>query len=274
MLRFVLLAALVTPSAFATINKKGVKAPTSRAEFCKNSQNMDYFKSLAYSTSNHLSFLNYGGLANGGVCWWHSMMTRNVQYLTVYRPELPKPNLEAAEKIIRQVANAQGVVEIPGYRNFYEFSLDFSRQIQSALEGWQIGDGVFGMGWIRGISGQTSLNPEELGQMMDDTYRALKKKGIIAYQMLQIKGIESHAWLVLDMVKTRDGYTLEVLDSNYEGVREVVYQRGMRQLSQYGAVPYTSRNSSDYRTYKYAIDQYCKYGASAEDFEENMDYFN
>lgn len=72
------------------IDKSGnTKAATSRAEFCKNADDPNYFKSLLYNENNHLYNLNRGGIANGGVCWWHSMFSRSATFLAVYRPDLP-----------------------------------------------------------------------------------------------------------------------------------------------------------------------------------------
>lgn len=260
--------------SFGAINKSGIKAATSKAEYCRNASNPDYFKSLFYSTQNHISFTNQGGLMNGGVCWWHSMMTRAVQYLTVYRPELPKPSRDEAAKIIQYLTVNKGVVEIPGYQNFYQFSLDHENLILSALEGWQIADGGFGLGFLRGISGSHIVEPSVLKKMMDDTYKLVKQKKQVAYQKLQIEGITAHAWLVVDMTKTNNGYTLDVVDSNYRGIGQVHYFEGMSQLSTYSSVPYTSRNSIDYRSFDFARKQYCRYGKTAADMDTSANLYN
>ncbi len=266
-----LIPALLLSSAIAhaQINKNGVQAATSKQEFCKQAKSPNYFKSLLYSNSNQLAFTNGGGLMNGGVCWWHSMLTRTAQYLTVYRPELPKATSDQAQKIVQYLSSATGVVEIPGYKNFREFSADHYAVIQRALEGWQIADGAIGFGWIRGLSGSHKVDANQLSKMMDETYALVKKDNRIAYQKLQIEGITAHAWLVVDMTKTADGYVLDVVDSNYGGVSQAQYTRGMTQLSAYASVPYTSRNSMDYRSYEYGISQYCKRGMTAEDLDRS-----
>lgn len=257
--------------AFAEINKTGqVKAATTKKEFCDDSKNSDYFKSLMYSVENQIAFRNSGGLLNGGVCWWHSMLTRNAQYLTVYKPEMPKATTAQAQKILQYLSAVRGVVEIPGYNNFYEFTRDHSNVVQEALDAWQIADGGFGLGFIRGLSGSHTVDPRELEEMMDDTYKEVKNKNRIVYQKLQIEGIASHAWLVVDMEKTADGYVLEVSDSNYNGIYKTTYHRGATQMGDYNSVPYTSRNSVDYNSYEWAIKQYCKYNKTAEDLDRNF----
>ncbi len=252
---------------YAEINKSGAKAATSRKEFCTNTKNKDYFKSLLYSRDNQIAFTNRGGLMNGGVCWWHSLLTRSAQYLTVYKPELPRPNSDQVQRILTQISAAKGVVEVPGYRNFNEFTRDNAQAVQTYLEAGQIVDGGFAFGWIRGISGAYEVEPEVLSKMMDETYKSVKSQKQIAYQKLQIQGVESHAWLVLDMTKTHDGYELDVVDSNYRGVRKASFRHGMRQLPAYRSVPYTSRNAGHYRNFDWAINQYCKYGRTAEDLD-------
>jgi hypothetical protein len=268
-MKMIIPALLLSSSfVFGEINKSGVKAATSRAEFCKQAENPDYFKSLFYSRSNQLSFTNGGGLLNGGVCWWHSMLTRTVQYLTVYKPELPKPDRTQANKIIGWLVSSQGVVEIPGYRNFSEFSYDHADLIQAALEGWQIVDGSIGLGFLRGLMGSHQVDSQKLSSMMDDTYKLVNGKKRVAYQKLQVEGVTAHAWLVIDMNKTANGYTLDVVDSNYSGVSTIIYTRGMTQLSQYNAVPYTSRNRMDQSSYEHGIMQYCSRGMTAADLDQ------
>jgi hypothetical protein len=63
--------------------------------------------------------------------------------------------------------------------------------------------------------------------MMDELYDQVQK-GEVVYQKLQLQGIDAHAWLVIGMVKTRDGYTLKIIDSNFPlETIDYVYQKGM-----------------------------------------------
>ncbi|MDG0816822.1 hypothetical protein [Bdellovibrio svalbardensis] len=253
----------------AEINKSGsVKAPTSRKEYCTGASDVNYFKSLVYSYENRLSFLNSGGIGNGGVCWWHSMFTRNATYVAVYRPDLRRADRQKAVEIIADIVDGRAVVEVPGYHNLYEFSTDYHREIQSALNRWQIGEGI-AFGWLRGITGRTRVEPGTLKVMMDELYQEVKR-GHVTYQKLQIPGIMAHAWLVVDMNKTLMGYDLEVIDSNYRDIRTIHYQKGMTHLNEYNSVPYTSRNSSPYQAYAYAKSNYCRLGLKSTDMRSQL----
>ncbi len=261
----VMLMILISSFAQAKdIDKSGdVKAPTSRKEYCSNASDVNYFKSLVYGYENRLSFLNAGGIANGGVCWWHSMFTRNATYVAVYRPDLPRANRQKAAEIISDIISSKAVVEVPGYHNLYEFSSDYHQEIQSALNRWQIGDGL-AFGWLRGLTGSSHVAPSKLKSMMDELYQEVKS-GHVTYQKLQIPGIQAHAWLVVDMSKTASGYDLEVVDSNYRDIRTIHYQKGMTHLNEYNAVPYTSRNASPYNAYASAKSNYCRLGIKSTD---------
>ncbi|MEN0059939.1 MAG: hypothetical protein AAGB31_13955 [Bdellovibrio sp.] len=267
----IILVSLLTLSAPVIAQQNtSVKAATSKAEFCEKSKDLTYFKSLLYNSENHISFGNHGGLADGGVCWWHSMLLRSATYLTVYRPELPKPSSSEVEQILSWITAARGIVEIPGYKNFSEFTRANYQLVQRYLEQGQIMDGGFGFGWVRGLSGDYEVAPSKLKEMMDETYALMKESKRVVYQKLQIQGIVSHAWLLVDMEQNADGYLLSVVDSNYSGsVVQRQYRNGSKNLSAYSSVPYTSRNSIDFKGYDYALKMYCKYGKSAADLDRS-----
>lgn len=261
---------MISSNVMAQLQKSGVSAAQSRQEYCSKSTNPDYFRSLFYSQQNLIPFVNGGGVMNMGVCWWHSMLTRNAQYLSVYRPELPKPSVSEVWSLLNQLVTNKGVVEIPGYTNFSEFTREHFVIVQKVLENWQMADGTLGLGFLRGISGSDRVSASELKKSMDETFEMVKGKKRVAYQMLQIKGLMAHAWLVIDMIKTGNGYILDVVDSNQFGISTVVYQEGMEQLSEYQSVPYTSRNFLDYSGYKLARDLYCRLGMTAADVENQQ----
>lgn len=162
-----------------------------------------------------MSFSNHGGLANGGVCWWHSRFQRNALYLTIYNPQKKKPSREEAAKIVAKIRAAEEVIEIPGYKNFSDFSYYHQSEIQRELEKWQKGDGIIKFNWVIGLSGSNVVDADTLKEMMDELYDYVEIQGNIAYQKLQIKGVTAHAWLVKNMKKTAAGYELEILDSNF-----------------------------------------------------------
>lgn len=258
-------SAVLTVSSLWISHAEAKQAPTNKAEFCAMTA-QDY-KDLLMKSENHLAFVNQGGIGGQGVCWWHSMFTRNATYLAIYRPELPRPTRSQAHKIIEDISANRGVVDIPGFRNLEEFSDVHRDQIQAALNAGQIVDGGILFGWVRGVTGNHSVPAQKLENMMNDLYSEVRS-GRVAYQMLQIEGIMAHAWLVVDMKRDGDGFILSVLDSNYRDIQTVRYRRGMSWLQEYSSVPYTSRNAIDYQGYKTAKSYYCKRNMNAKDIRE------
>jgi hypothetical protein len=240
---------IISLSLVASTSFAAVTAATSKEEFCENRKDPTYARELVQDYRNQLSFTNQGGLQNGGVCWWHSMFTRKATYLTYYRPDLKKPSDKEAKKIITAIKNGYDVVMIPGYRNLREFSYDHDQLILNQLESWQISDGIFGFGFLRGMTGKPELASSQLRKSMDEMYKDVRKNNEIIYQKLQFPGITAHAWLVADMEKTNNGYHITVIDSN-TGTDHYRYQYGDTNLSYHGYqtfAPHTSRNGNNDR---------------------------
>lgn len=175
-----------------------------------------------------MAFKNSGGLFDGGVCWWHSRFQRNILYLSIMRPDLEKPSTkEAMKKIISQIRLGNSVVKIPGYSNLEEFSRENQALIQEELNNWQLYDGIVLGAWINGLKGDTKTTAPKLKSMMDEVYQyvAINKK--IVFEKLQIKGITSHAWLIVGMKKTESGYDLGLIDSNHPRMSSLyAYKKG------------------------------------------------
>jgi len=173
---------------------------------------------IARDSDMRFSFENDGGLANGGVCWWHSRFQRAVWYLADFKPELSKPTTNEAKKLINSLAHFSGVVEIPGYSNFYSFSADFKDLIQDELEQWQKRDGFINQAWIRGLAGKSSYTPDRARKVMRKMYSSVQASlanGDIPWVKLQMPGITSHAALILSIyVDVKGNYTIEAVDSN------------------------------------------------------------
>lgn len=202
-------------------------ASESFIQFCSDRLNKEnYVKNLTRDSKNLMAFRNSGGIANGGVCWWHSRFQRNALYLTSYDPAARKPTDEEAQILVKAIRSGDQIVEIPGYRNFRDFSADHQSLIQRELEKWQKNDGITKFNWVIGLSGTNTVNTETLRRMMDELYEEVEVKGNISYQKLQIKGITAHAWLVVNMKKLDfGGYDLEVLDSNYPNQTNIYQYR-------------------------------------------------
>jgi hypothetical protein len=75
-------------------------------------------------------------------------------------------------------------------------------------------DGVILGKWIDGLKGETRVKPELMQQMMNKLYNYVEVENKIAYQKLQIKGITSHAWLIVGMKKSLSGFDIGFIDSN------------------------------------------------------------
>jgi hypothetical protein len=214
-------------------------APQSKGQYCQGLKSLSNIQNMLMDSGNRLAFPNGPyGLMNGGVCWWHSKFERNAAYLAIYQPKSPKPDHATGMQIIASLKNATSVVMIPGYKNLHDFSADYRREIISTLESWQVQDGI-GFAWIRGLNGTPSVDPDTLQKTMDDTYRVVQGQKLIAFLMLKLPGIESHAWLVLHMTKVPGGYDLVVTDSNFVNTTLTLnFRYGMRQLGNYGSAPF------------------------------------
>lgn len=188
--------------------------PTSKNEFCGRYQDTSILADFSTEASNLMSFKNQGGLFNGGVCWWHSRFQRNIFYLSIFRPELSRPSARELRALIKEIRAGEKIITIPGFANFAEFSETYKKEILSELEDWQLYDGVVLGSWIDGLKGDTKVKPDVLKKMMDEVYQYVEVDKKIAYQKLQIKGITSHAWLVVGMKKGETGYEVGLIDSN------------------------------------------------------------
>ncbi len=163
---------------------------------------------------NRLGFRNSGGIGNGGVCWWHSRLQRSSLYLARYAPTKPRPTYGEAQELVRSLVYFTRVIEIPGYSNFQSFSEDYRELIQSELNTWQIRDGFIAQQWIRGLSGKSSLPANQLQSHMETIYERFQTSEPGLWLMVQIKGITSHALILIGMTRTEQGFQLRVIDSN------------------------------------------------------------
>ncbi len=107
------------------------------------------------------------------------------------------------------------VITIPGFANFHSFSQAYQNQIQKFLNDWQFADGVYNFQWLRGISGNSALPPKDMEARMDAVYDTFRQSPAAMWIMAQMKGITSHSFLVLAMVKVNGGYDMDLIDSNH-----------------------------------------------------------
>lgn len=258
MMKFTLIAVTVMAFCFQAF----AQGPSlSEEEFCSDRRDPDFVKDLTQSSSNLMSFQNQGGLLNSGVCWWHSRFQRNALYLTIYKPELDKPTDAEAQQLVKQIKAGNKVIVIPGFKNFSQFSYAHATEIQRELELWQKVDGVVKFAWVRGLRGSAELSPDKLKEQMDKIYEHVEVNHNIAYNKLQIPGIEAHAWLVIHMEKVRGGYNLEILDSNNQDSTETYsYREGDTNFKYRGYsfdfVPYLDQKL-EMKKLKKSINKFC-----------------
>ena len=205
-------------------------------QFCSQRGQPRFAQSHVADEVNRLSFVNAGGLFNGGVCWWHSRFTRNAAYVANFQPHEAKPSLAQARRIIHAIRLGTAIVDVPGYSDLQTFSIDFHNEIQAKLNEWQVVEGD----WMRGLAGRTSEAPDRLASRMDELYQRVVVNQELVYQKLQLPGITSHAWLVIHMVRESNGYLLTVADSNSLTLNTRRYTRGSTQMmyGDKGFVPY------------------------------------
>lgn len=263
MIKSLMTVGLLASSLFAAhAAEKTPEDIAAQTRFCE--QRLTYsnnVQEILKSVDNQLYFTNAGGLMNGGVCWWHSRYTRNAAYLAKFRPDLAPPTTEQEyKKIVAEIRKGNRVVTVPGFKNLREFSISAYAQIQHKLEDWQKADGIMRFQWVAGLSGSSEVkDPAQLTKKMNELFERVST-GEVVYQKLQMPGIVSHAWLVVGMTKTADGYQLDVLDSNYVGTRKITFREGMTSFYDYNYgefVPYTGKHKEEAKLRR-AVNKECK----------------
>lgn len=245
---------------FLLIFLMSLSFPSLSNTFCKRDN--AHIRELLEDSESRISFKNRGGLINGGVCWWHSRMQRSSIYLAQFAPARNKPTSQEALNILWKLRNMNEVVVIPGYDNFFNFSTDYEKEMQSVLEAWQRFDGFYNFQWLRGISGKHSLPPEIMEKRMEVVFNAYKSSPAPLWIMAQIKGITSHSFLINRMQKIESGYVMDLIDSNKPKViTEVRYQFGDMVLrepnAKYSFVPYVGFQE-DFRLIGKSLGQHCR----------------
>lgn len=227
--------------------------------FCSKRQSKSFAQASLKSSRNWLAFRNQGGLLNAGVCWWHSRFTRKALYLAIYRPDLQRPTSSQAKRIIKDIRLGK-ITIVPGFENLNSFSYAFANEIQDRLEKWQVGDGFMRQQWLVGLWGTSKSSAAALKKRMDSLYTEVNIKKNVTYQVLQLKGVDAHAWLVVGMSKTTNGYKLEVVDSNYRNVKTHYYKFGDTRF-EYGYmgrfVPRTGKKR-ELRSLEKKVKKFCK----------------
>lgn len=198
--------------------------PHDAVSFCKRTTDDQVVPKLAEDLSNLTGFPDAGGILNlTGDCWWHSRLQRSALYLTVFRPDLPRPHSTAeVHEIFKALQHNTRVVEIGGFNNWEEFSTAWSGPLQRYLNEWQLGDTFIRQAWFNGILNRWPLHGRKAAARLKKLVEAIvdqvntQKK--IAYVKLSMKFPAAHAWLVTKAVLVEDGVDLTVIDSNFSSI--------------------------------------------------------
>lgn len=223
---------IILITALFSITAKASPIPDNKNEFCSRfgttTEERETVLLLAGDPINLLTFKNQGGLFKSGVCWWHSRFQRNLLYLSLFRPDLPKLTKETDLKdLIHQIRQGKSIVTVPGFFNVAEFTGENQKLIQKELNDWQLYDGLVLGKWIDGLKGRTKTEAAILKKMMADDYNYITVQKKVGFFKLQITGLPSHSWLVTNMRKTRTGYDIGFIDSNTPQMsRLYTYQEG------------------------------------------------
>ncbi len=220
--------------------------------------NFRSIQSTLTNPNNLMGFDNQGGIANGGVCWWHSRFQRNSHYLALFQPDQKKEEPRFYKRLIRLMVKGKKVVKIPGYKNLKEFSKTYRKYIQRQLNKWQLKDGFLKFAWVNGLQGRSSTTPEKLENMMDKLYQIVEGQKNLTYTKLQLQGIVAHAWLVYRMKKMPNGYEIFFIDSNWASQpKKYYYQYDDKTLDVYGGGLLYPEKGREFDKLKGIVTEYC-----------------
>ncbi|MBS1961541.1 MAG: hypothetical protein JST04_04955 [Bdellovibrionales bacterium] len=241
---------------------------------------------IADDRGMRIAFENDGGLAGGGVCWWHSRLQRAAWYLARFDAMAPAPTRDEAKRLVRRLVSRKEVVTIPGYADFRSFTKDFEPVVQSELNAWQLRDAFINQAYLRGLSGVSHYrHPEKFRARLEKVfteYNEARARGDVVWVMLQMRGIASHASLIRGMELTPDGgFRIAMVDSNFpDKLVEYVARPGDLELNpssiqvdDYTSVPYAGF-TRDLRRIHRAVERYCDpdfKSTPAEDAEDADD---
>lgn len=187
-------------SDFLTDNFDQIASPQSMNSLCEMAREPKKFRLMLLNPDNLIPIPNQGGIADGGVCWWHSRLQRSSIYLAHYSPHKLKPNEKETNQILKKLRQMESFVEIPGYSQFSSFIQDNKETVQKFLENWQITDGVFGFGFLMGLPNKSKdFTDSDLQQEIKNLRQQVNQENKIVYQMVQTAGVKSHSWLITDV---------------------------------------------------------------------------
>lgn len=188
------------------------------------------------SDENRLAFGNAAGGLGIGLCWWVARLQRHMTETLVFEggskhytdcPLIPRNDLE---RLFARTLNHQ-ITHVQCFNNLHDFTLAHKNQLLRLVSDWQVQD-TYNLHFILGLKGSPRIRPEKLAANIEEIYHLVKVRHQITYAMLQLPGVASHAWLVIDVVRTNTGFILDVLDSNFpKHILRVEYKYGNGEIS-------------------------------------------
>ena len=210
---------------------------------------------------NRLGFHNDGGPLGIGMCWWHSRMQRNANFLLDFRPWELRGDDSEIWSVIKALMTPNRVMAVRGFSNLRQFSTAHSTEMREALGQWQLVETFLGFNWVNGLQGGPTENPADLAERIDRLFIRVNVLHQVVYVMLNLPGTSSHSLLIVNMLPlAKGGYMLETVDSNFSDLKYYFYHTGDDHLSSIygGFVPYVQR-SSDLDNFQDAIQRTCSH---------------
>ena len=162
-------------------------AATSKAEFCAQARDDNYFRELGMEHRNHIGFVNPLGPLLVGECWWHARLQRSALYLAVFRPELPKPDRKEARAIIDRLARNEEVVEIPGFSDFQQFAHEHEGKLRNYLARWELRD-IFRNKYYKKANRPWKMSADDFKFAMDELHESVALRHRVTLLTLRYRG--------------------------------------------------------------------------------------
>jgi hypothetical protein len=110
------------------------------------------FQTKLNDSSNRLAFTNQPGPMNIGMCWWHSRMQRNANYLLDFQSRAAQPTTDQAWQIIKNLSHTDAVQAVGGYPDLSTFYATLSAEMNESIGQWQMSDSFLKFGWANGLA--------------------------------------------------------------------------------------------------------------------------
>ncbi|MFY7994165.1 MAG: hypothetical protein ACOVP4_12790 [Bacteriovoracaceae bacterium] len=155
------------------------------------------------------------GIFGIGYCWWHSRFTLNSSLVSSFNdPQgIEVKTDEDAKKVVKSIRRGK-IVRVKNYKNLSEFGAKYEQLIKRELNKWQLSDTLKGY-WINGLKGKPVMKSEKLDKHISEIYEVFQKDKKPIYQILQVKGLMAHSWVVINIERKDDVYTFTAIDSLY-----------------------------------------------------------